>query len=206
MKLLSHLIVPLCLVALVACSRSESRWKEAQQLNTVAAYEKYLGDYPDSEYLSDAKKTIESLEWDAALSARDKNRLEALMAKYSNSVNLEKAKDAIWEIQWPPTQVDKANSVSVFKGGEGIMLGQILYSMGAFFGGSGSDPQAAGPNRIVIWRDFAPEELDMATKSGLRAGMAFLKSDDGKYTFVRKVDLAKTDEELAREFGVLVGK
>jgi hypothetical protein len=236
-------VASLCVLSLLGCSRSEREWKQAQQSNTVAAFDKYVSDFPQSKYLAEARSRIESLEWDAAqlsntvaafdkyigrypdgkhfldaknsmealewnaaLSAHNESKLNALIAKYPASANVAKAKEEIWTIRWPPVNVEKADSVSVYTGGIGVVMGRMETPVSSLLGFGGSGAQAAGPNRIVIWRNFAPKQLNTVNKLGLRTGIAFLKSDEGKYRFVRKVDLSRTDDELARDFGVVVRK
>lgn len=238
-------LAALTALALAACSKSESRWEEAVKVNTAAAFEKYVADFPESTHApdarnriddlswatasqensvtalqrymtafpkgksaADARSRIEDLEWSAALAAPQKEGLLALIAKYPDSKHAAQGRDQLWALDWPPVPVTKANSVTVWTKGQGLMMGEIQFSIGAFgaLGGDSTSTRPAGPNRIQIWRDFSPEEEPGAAKIGLRTGMAFLKSDKGEYKLVRKVDLSKSDEELAAEFGIKVQK
>jgi len=192
-----------CLLVLTGCSKQEGEWKNAAQKNTVAAFRQYLGLYPSGPHSADAHTRIEELEWQSAFFSRSKDQLESCIKNYPRSANVEKAKEVLWEIEWPPVKVDKANSITIFTGGIGVMRGTIIYSLSGFFGGGrAKPPQPAGPNRVFIWRTFAPEERDRAAKDGLRTGVAYLKTDRGQYKVIRKVDLQKSDAQLCAEFGV----
>ncbi len=56
----------LCLVLLVVlfivgCATMHSRWKDAESINTIAAYEEFLRQYPDGELADNARSKIEEL-------------------------------------------------------------------------------------------------------------------------------------------------
>jgi hypothetical protein len=63
-----------------------------------------------------------------------------------------------------------------------------------------------GPNRVVIWRSFSLSEAAAMNEKGVLVGLAYLKTDNGVYFFIRKVDLIHSDVELAKEFGVELKK
>lgn len=45
-------------ILLAGCSSQNSAWQHAQQKNTVAAYQKFIKNYPDSKHAADAKQQI----------------------------------------------------------------------------------------------------------------------------------------------------
>lgn len=45
-------------LVVAGCSSQQSDWQHAQQQNTVAAYQKFIKQYPDSEHVQDAKQQI----------------------------------------------------------------------------------------------------------------------------------------------------
>lgn len=202
----SCIAVLLSVLALGGCSPSESKWKQASQENSVAAYEAYLQEFPDSTHVAESQRRIEQIQWDVAFSTRDEKKRFACIEKYPNSANVERAREEIWVLKWPAVKVEKANSVTVFSAGSSYIMGEILYPLSGFFGGPMKPPEPGGAYRIFIWRDFSAGETEAVAQLGLRPGLAYLKTEAGEFKFVRKVDVKLSNEELAGEFGVNVKK
>jgi hypothetical protein len=59
-----------------------------------------------------------------------------------------------------------------------------------------------GPNKVYIWRDFSEQETYEANKHGLRVGLAYLRTSDSTFKFIRKIELNNSDKELCAEFGI----
>ncbi|MDT8450611.1 MAG: SPOR domain-containing protein [Wenzhouxiangellaceae bacterium] len=69
------LILPL---ALAACDRQDARWEQAQQEDTIAAYESFIERYPESPEAEQARSRIEALRAEQAWTdARQRNTIGA---------------------------------------------------------------------------------------------------------------------------------
>lgn len=59
-----------CAVLLAACGSAKYEWSQANNLNTIAAYQEFLTNYPNDLHAADAKKRIAELKdaqaWNAA--------------------------------------------------------------------------------------------------------------------------------------------
>ena len=56
---------------------------------------------------------------------------------------------------------------------------------------------------VFVFRGFPPGTTAETIKQlGVHTGGAYRRTSSGKFIFVRDVDLSKSDEELAKEFGV----
>ena len=120
---------------------------------------------------------------------------------FKNSANKRTKKDKYWEIYWPPYKIDQANSIYIGYTDHGFTYGAMQFSFEEgkaleFAGGQ-------GPNKVVIWRDFDKVSLSKAKDLGVFAGVAYLKTEDNSYIYIRKVDLNKSDKDLCVEFGIL---
>lgn len=186
---------------------SESAQKAIDSLDLIAALkthnvdsmELFLKNHASSKYLLSSNESMDSIEWNIAIYSKDTTKLFNYIKKYPNSANKQKADNLIWEIKWPPVKIDKANSIVIAtkKGGHGYGT-QMFYS-----GSNGIASHVGGmAPEVFIWREFSDSDLEGAKKLGLRIGLAYLHEYPNKFTFIRKVDLNKTDKQLCEEFGV----
>jgi len=189
--------------------QDERDWASAKAAKTIEALDFYVRTYSPPKrgaHVVEARQIIADLreesEWQSAFSTQDQQKLTACVSKYPTSKHVERAREVLWAIRWPAFRVDKANSVTIYSEGRGIIRGELLISLSGAFGGPEKPPEPAGPNRVVIWRNFTPQESAVADTLGLRPGMAFLRTDSGELKFIRKLDLNKTDDEICAEFGI----
>lgn len=89
---------------------------------------------------------------------------------------------------------EKADTVLIV-GGEGIAVrGDVEMVQGE---DGGMIPWLWAPGTIVVFR----ADLELAGRSG-RAGRAYRIQEDGSLAEIGSVDLSRSDDELAAEFGV----
>jgi len=69
----------------IGCTSHQSIYKKAAYINTVEEYEKFLNNYPDSEYKSEVIKKILDLEYDNAINENTIIIFEKYLKKYPNS-------------------------------------------------------------------------------------------------------------------------
>lgn len=73
------------LILTAGCGSEASHWEKTKQTNTAEAYKSFLNNYPNSQYVAEAKTRIEELEW---ADTKAKNTLEGYRdytAKYPTS-------------------------------------------------------------------------------------------------------------------------
>lgn len=177
-------------------------WVTVLKSYNVDSLQQFIISHSSSIFLSSSKVAMDSIEWNIAYYSRDTVQLRKYSEKFPSTENSTKAKQLIWEIQWPPVKFDKAASVIIYSKGIGIIHGQIMYSTAGMFGdGGGMDPTPVEP-AVYIWRDFSKDEISSFAKLGLRPGYSYLMPERRKFKLIRKIDLNKSDNELLSEFGV----
>ena len=67
-------------------------YKEAKELNTVAAYDSYINLFPQSSYVSNARQKIEDIDWDSALLNDNYQGYKQFINKHPYSPRIAKAK------------------------------------------------------------------------------------------------------------------
>jgi hypothetical protein len=200
------------------------RWNEAKRVHTVVSVTGFIEAYPDSKYRDVAGRELEEIDWSIASGSPSRDQLMAFINKYPNSIHDEQARDGIWELEWPPVTVDHIGAVLVWSKGEailhlnggsasgpysqistnGILFDEMTITSTVVGGGGAArhgDAREVESGFIFIWRDFSARELPKVQKLGLRTGVAYVKTDSG-FSFVRKVDLQKSDKELWAAFGL----
>lgn len=76
-------VLMLVTLMLVGCNREPAAWSTAQKLNTVQAYESYLGKHGTGPHAAEAKGLmVEVQEWDKARAAPGIESLESFLQKY----------------------------------------------------------------------------------------------------------------------------
>jgi hypothetical protein len=180
-------------------------WVAVLKTHNVDSLELFIKNHASSKFLS-TTIAMDSLEWGIAYYSKDTSKLSSYIKKYPNSNNIQKAEDIIWEINWPPVKVEKANSLKLFIQGDSYSCGTEIYDQGSdgvirYFGGMSPE--------IYIWRDFSKgvyepteEIMKHARKLGLRPNVAYLHEKDNTFKVIRKVDLNKNIKQLCEEFGV----
>ena len=96
----------------------------------------------------------------------------------------------------------KANSVQIVRTTGVKIIGEIVARSPGFFDHSLPQVQAGGPVKVMIFREIAPEHLETAMKWGVKVGGAYIQKGPTEYEYIRDIDLALSDEELAKQFGV----
>jgi HEAT repeat protein len=83
----------------IACNSSERDWKAAAEANSLAAYQRFLSEHPDSARARDAESRIESLSRraaiDSALRAGTTEALERVIALYPSDPAVAKAREKL---------------------------------------------------------------------------------------------------------------
>lgn len=94
-----YITLSIAIVALSACSRSETNWAEAQKQATLEAYSNFLADFPESSHKKEAAQRIEELRWASAVSTRSEIQLSNCIESYPNSTNIARAKHLLKELE-----------------------------------------------------------------------------------------------------------
>lgn len=176
----------------------ELQWKDVVAANTLSAYREYVAAYPEGQHVVEANECVARLHWEVAFTSRDRGRLEECLRLFPNSPNVEKARDLLWELDWSPEKLAQVRSVSIGTKGGSTNYGEAIFAMGH---GVARYVEEV-PNRLYVWRDFAPEEMKNAKRLGVEVGVAYFRTSAGDFLPVRRIDMQKTDGEICRDFGV----
>lgn len=104
-------VIPLFMTALLVggCATSASKWNEAQQSNTISAYQTFLREHPDSPQAITAKTRMQQLELEAkerieqskfeqACSTGSENALNTYLKQYPSGKHTEEARNLVEQI------------------------------------------------------------------------------------------------------------
>lgn len=96
----------------------------------------------------------------------------------------------------PPTFADSTVESVTFVQGSFLMVS----------GNASVKMEAGGPMKIKgllpsVWV-IRNSDSSLAKKNGWEVGKAYLETEEGKWQYLREVDINKSNDELAREFGV----
>lgn len=199
MKSLRSLVV-IILLTICGCSSENNNWEKAVKINTTAGYKNYIKNYPEGKYIKAAFDSVEALEWAIAFSTQSDSLLEDCIRRYPQNVKINEAKDLQSQIKWSRIELKKADCLEIYTDGMIHSLGVHLYNFDGWDKLEFIDDEQL-VKTIFIARSFS--EYDLIAKKNLRlvTGVAYLKVKEG-YRYIRKVDLSKTDNELANEFGI----
>jgi len=200
---LPHIPIQILALALVSvsCSPSDKDWQDATKENTKEGYENYVRQNPLGSHLDEAAMRIESIEWSTALARRDESMLRACIERYPKSKNVEQANEELWNIRWKPVAVEKADSIAIYDSEKRVIMGSMGFEYKTLMSGQ-MKTEPIGDVIVYVWRDFATSDKEIAKKLGLRTGLAYLKTKTGEFKYIRKVDLALSNEQLALGFGI----
>ncbi len=98
------LALPLVLAALMAgCNGQGAAWQDAQQADTVPAYQQFLDDYPDSPHAGDARQRLQALQraqsWAQATQADTIDAYQKFLGEYSSGDEVDQARQRLAELQ-----------------------------------------------------------------------------------------------------------
>lgn len=79
-------VIVLALWLLGACSTDEKNWQNAKLLMTTQAFEEFIANHPESEYLDSAKFYMEQIAFEASLSENTESAYMHFMDQFPNSV------------------------------------------------------------------------------------------------------------------------
>lgn len=181
-------------LGLAACAPSESKWKTARKENSLAGYAAYIAEFPTSPHCYEARTLMEEVEWTTTLAAKDAFKIRSLMEKYPNSTNCERAIDELWKLEGKNAHIEEVVNVIIYDGDE------LKCFIGAFSLSADGNPTLDKTESVIIWRSLGIQTKDKYLKLGLRAGIAYRRSKEGNFKFIRKVEMSLSDEQLAEEF------
>lgn len=97
-------------LVIAGCSSQQSDWQHAQQQNTVAAYQKFIKQYPDSDHVQDAKQQIAHIkqqrevqqaraDWQQAEQMNTKVAYQQFLQSHPNSQYTDQAHQRLQQMQ-----------------------------------------------------------------------------------------------------------
>ncbi|MDF1644390.1 MAG: hypothetical protein P1U80_09420 [Pseudomonadales bacterium] len=86
--------------SLVSCSSSVSQWEKTQYQNTISAYQGFVGDNPDSEYVADALSRIDRLSFNQAKSKNDELSYQTYLERFPKGLNAPAAHNALEQLRF----------------------------------------------------------------------------------------------------------
>jgi SPOR domain len=97
-----HIVLPGvlgCAVLLVACGSAKYEWSQANTLNTIAAYQTFLANYPNDAHAADAKNRVAELKdaqaWATAQAASTAQSYQDYLVAEPNGAHAQAARDEI---------------------------------------------------------------------------------------------------------------
>jgi len=166
--------------------------------------ELFLTKHVASIFLKKHPELLDSIDWHIAIYSKDTVKYRNYINKYPKSYNLQTALDSIWSLKWPPYHIVYGpHSIVIHSHGKQIVIGQSFVGLvedeenGRAYVG----PKPTG-GVIDIWRNFTEKEKIKYSKIGILPGLAYYHVGYDKLKFVKKIDLAKSDLELCREFKI----
>ena len=95
-------IVPMLIFSamMAGCADEETRWRNAQEENTVSAYEEFLSSFADGAFADSARLGIEAIRFDTATSKGTVAAYEEFLALYPGSVFADSARSGIETIHF----------------------------------------------------------------------------------------------------------
>lgn len=92
----------LVLAALTGCDRQETAWRDAQEADTVGAYQEFLQSYPESPQATEAGERIRTLQrealWQQTLEADSLEAYQQFLAEFPEGDGADQAADRIAEL------------------------------------------------------------------------------------------------------------
>ena len=158
--------------------------------------ENYYNMNKTSDFFVQNKAAVDSIKWIIAKLSNDSVILKKYILDYPNSANSQKAKSLLEQKKAHSLVNYKANSVAIYSKGSGIIYGEKMFALND---GGSSTMVPGGRNQIYIWRDFGVNEVSGAKEQGIKQGVAYLYKN-GKFKFIKVVDLRKSDNDLCKEF------
>ena len=86
MKIASLIILLLVPVLLFACATAKSQYEDARKINTISAYQEFLGKYPSGEYAEMAQTRIEALNFEKAQTVNSVEAYESFLLSSNNDL------------------------------------------------------------------------------------------------------------------------
>jgi hypothetical protein len=85
MEKLKTIIVISCLTLLLGCSNQDKKWEEAKSMDSIASYEDFITNYPNSPNIPIAKQNIEKLHLQNAMDCNELFYFYDFQKRYPNS-------------------------------------------------------------------------------------------------------------------------
>jgi hypothetical protein len=202
MKTSRLVLFMIVLAFLTACSQEEKRWEEAKAKNDVPALNEFIKLYPDSKHMDEAKTAIETLDWNNAFTQKNDSLLRYCVKTYPNSKRIDEAKDLISQIRWPVYELKKADCIEINYKSLCLSMGLHIYGLNPD-GSAFLEPDKLQVKTVIVWRnDVDTASVHYLEKHSLCMGVAYLWIGNQKFRYLKKVDLNKSNDELAAEFGI----
>jgi hypothetical protein len=96
------------------CSQTpEEAFKEAEELNSIPGYEKFLKKYSDSQYVQQAESNLENLRWKDAQTGNTIPGYEDFVTRYPNSQYVSQAQNSIEKLKWIGKKIYFKNRITI---------------------------------------------------------------------------------------------
>lgn len=98
------------------CATTEGRWKKAESLNTIEAYEEFLTKYPQGKFANEARTKIEELYFKRAIATNTVAGYEEFLKRYPQGKYVNEAHSRIEELYF-----ERAKATNTIEGYEGFI-------------------------------------------------------------------------------------
>lgn len=131
MKRISRLILSIMIIFFMSgCSQTpEEAFKEAEKLNTISVYEKFLKNYSDSEFAQQAETNLEKLRWKDAQAVNIISGYEDFMNRYPNSQYVIQAQNSIEKLKWIGKKISFKNRITIQGSSDNWLVNMVASDM-----------------------------------------------------------------------------
>lgn len=92
------------ILAISNCSKQKSPLEKAKDIGTIEAFENFISENPESEFIIEAQMTLDSLRFEKISKSDSIETFESLIANYPQSRFIQQAKDSIMSIHFHEAQ------------------------------------------------------------------------------------------------------
>jgi len=107
-------VITVSAILLFGCATEQKLWEKTIDTNTIEAYEAFLSEYPDGEYVDSAKEEIDKLSWEIASNKNTIEGYKQYLDQHPNGKYLLEAWEIIENRSW--SLAESRNTIESYEG------------------------------------------------------------------------------------------